>query len=262
MMLVTGTPTLMDITYKETKMYAIFDKRTCLLLFENYVLQSLMEYIKLSEDNSMLVREQEPMQDSGRDAEGVYTSEYIEDKGQRLVPRLETAIFLGNKKEMKTKIAHLLVTYLNIMKHHKNMVDVTYDSVMDSVFKSKEREKATFTTRLHDLTDEERNVDTMLKINKLGVWNKGLQKGLTTYMQNTYDDEREAMQNMMELEQTVRRNPNVTDSNIEQFETDFLENARTVGDIEAEEYDMSNMNEDYTDGDYGGYEEENYEEYD
>jgi hypothetical protein len=35
---------------------------------------------------------------------------------------------------------------------------------------------------------------TILKINKLGVWNKSLQKGLTTYVADTYDDEREFME--------------------------------------------------------------------
>jgi hypothetical protein len=200
--------------------------------------------------------------DSGADVDGVYTSEYAEDREQRLVPRLETAIFLGNKKELKNKIAQLLVVYLNIMKDHKDTVDLSYDKIMDAVFKSKEREKSTFTARLHDLSDEERNIDTMLKINKLGVWSKGLQKGMTTYMQNTYDDERDAVQNMIELERKVRRNPDVTDSNIEQFETDFLEEQHRANEIEGDEYDMSRMTDDYMDGDYGGYEEENQENYD
>lgn len=262
LMLAIGTPTMTDISYKESKTYAIFDKRTSLLLYENYLLQSLMEYIKLADTDAMIVREIDRNPDSGADVDGVYTSEYAEDKEQRLIPRLETAVFLGNKKELKTKIAQLLVVYLNIMKDHKNIVDLSYDKIMDAVFKSKEREKSTFTTRLHDLSDEERNIDTMLKINKLGVWSKGLQKGMTTYMKNTYDDERDAMQSMIELERTVRRNPGVTDSNLEQFETDFLEEQRGAEEIERDEYDMSNMNADYMDGDYGGYEEENQENYD
>ena len=39
LMLALGTPTLTDISYKESKTYTIFDKRTSLLLYENYLSQ-------------------------------------------------------------------------------------------------------------------------------------------------------------------------------------------------------------------------------
>ena len=43
--------------------------------------------------------------------------------------------------------------------------------------KVKEAEKNTFTDRLKSLTEEERQVDNILKINKLGpIWSKGLRK--------------------------------------------------------------------------------------
>ena len=51
----------------------------------------------------------------------------------------------------------------------KKTIDISYENIMDKVFKLKEKEKDTFTDRLQLLTDEERNVDTILKINKLGI---------------------------------------------------------------------------------------------
>jgi hypothetical protein len=39
------------------------------------------------------------------------------------------------------------------------------------------------------MTDESRDVDTLLKINKLGMYSKGMQKGLTIYDKNFYDEE-------------------------------------------------------------------------
>ena len=67
------------------------------------------------------------------------------------------------------------------MMNSKDTIDMSYDTVMDRVFKLKETEKYTFTDRLQNLTDEERAVDNILKINKLGVWSKGLTKGIKEY---------------------------------------------------------------------------------
>ena len=47
----------------------------------------------------------------------------------------------------------------------KKIIDISYDRIMDRIFKLKEREKDTFTDRLHIMTDEERAVDNILKIN-------------------------------------------------------------------------------------------------
>ena len=147
------------------------------------------------------------------------------------------------------------------MNDHKNTIDFSYERIMDLVFKTKEREKDTFTDRLQAKSDEERNVDTILKINKLGVWSKGLQKGLTSYVKEDYDEEREYMEQLAEVERKVMKNKNVSDTNAEQFIEDFLEEQETAVFIEREETDIGFLTEDYMDGDYQGVEEENFGDY-
>jgi len=119
------------------------------------------------------------------------------------------------------------------------------------VFKLKEKEKDIVTDRLKNLTDEERDADTILKINKLGVWSKGLQKGLTTYVKDTYDDERNFRDEMDKIEKTLKGR------DIE----DYLEQRDVDADIEREAYDMHGLTEDYGDGNFEGDEVENYDEY-
>jgi hypothetical protein len=147
------------------------------------------------------------------------------------------------------------------MKDHKNLIDFSYERIMDLVFKTREREKDTFTDRLKAKSDEERNVDTILKINKLGVWSKGLQKGLTSYVKEDYDDEREYMEQLAEVERKVMKNKNVNAANAEQFLEDFLEEQESAAFIDKEEADIGFLTEDYMDGDYQGGEEENYGDY-
>jgi hypothetical protein len=132
---------------------------------------------------------------------------------------------------------------------------------MDKVFKISEREKDTFTDRLKVMTDEERDADTILKANKLGVWSKGLQKGLTSYTKETYDDERELMDKITEIERNVRKNRNVTDENIDQYTEDYLEQMDADADAEKDAYDMSRMTEDYDDGNFESDEVEDYEDH-
>ena len=197
--------------------------------------------------------------------EDIFTVEDLEDretKSEFVNTPIENKMTLqGNKKELKTKTANLILTYLNIMIDHKDIIDKSYSEIMDKVFKIAEREKDTFTDRLKEMTDEERDADTILKTNKLGVWSKGLQKGLTKYTKETYDDERDLMEKITEIERNVRKNKNVTDGNVDLYMEDYLEEMEAGAETEKEAYDMSRMTEDYDNGNFESDEVEDYEDH-
>ena len=88
-------------------------------------------------------------------------------------------------------VATLLTSYLQMMCKSKDMINYSYKEIQDKSFRLKEKEKNVMRDRLEGLTDEQREADTNLKINKLGVYNAGLQKGLTVYDKKTYENERE-----------------------------------------------------------------------
>jgi hypothetical protein len=118
--------------------------------------------------------------------------------------------------------------------------------VQNNVFKLKEKEKDLITDRLKFLTDEEREADTILKINKLGVWSKGLQKGLTQYTKDNFDEDREFRNEMSVIEKQIReKNVNMDEGNLNIMIDDFLEEEATNALIEKEEYDMSGQGDDY-----------------
>ena len=119
--------------------------------------------------------------------------------------------------------------------------------------KIKEREKNNITSRLQGLTDEEREADTILKINKLGVWSKGLQKGLTTYVKDTFDEEREDMEKMMQYEKRLTKHNSSTGQNIDldQFMEDVVGLEDADYEIDRENFDMTGNT-----GDDGSYEED------
>jgi len=235
--------------FTSSRVYATFDKRTSSMLFEHYFLLVLLEYVNLTDNDSMLFVEEEQ-----RDIFGdIFTVESLEDTEQHLDienDMLEKEVILeGNKKQLKTVTANLLVSYFLIMQEHKNLVDDSYDSIMDKVFKLREKEKDDTTDRKKGMTDDERNVDTLMQVNKLGLWAKGLQKGLTIYQKETYDEDRRQAEEFANLERQLKnKNKNVTDRNIDQYMEDFMEEVESDRAIDQEEYNMAGMTEDYWNG--------------
>jgi len=245
------TPCFTSIKYGEKIMKPVFDERTSRFLFEYYLLRVIINYIDLTDDEDMIVNEVTKKSS----VEDVFTVEYLEDQETRVDfdvtahAKRDTQILSGNKKGLKQKIAQLLVTFFEIFDNQKDVIDISYEEILDRVFKLREGEKDMVTDRLKNLTDEERDADTILKINKLGVWSKGLQKGLTTYVKETYDEERDFRDEMDKIEKKLRsKNRNIGDGDLDQMIDDYIEERDVVNDIEREEYDMTNMGTDYMDG--------------
>jgi hypothetical protein len=104
-----------------------------------------------------------------------------------------------------------------------------------------------------------------LKNNKLEKWNKGMQKGLTQYVKENYDEEREALDKQALKERKLQQNNNVTAMNKEIYDLDLEEQMHNDAAIDAEEYSMSNIPDDddfnYDNGD-DDYANGNHEDYD
>jgi hypothetical protein len=247
----------------------IFDERTSKFLYEYYFLKVLSEYINLSNQENMLVRGVKYK--NIIDSQDIFSVEYLEetntiiDTNVVIDNRLEidTNLLSGDKKELKQKTANLLIEFLRIMDSYKEVVDISYEKVQDKVFKLKEKEKDIITDRLKGMTDEMRDADTILKVNKLGVWSKGLQKGLTTYVKETYDEEREFMEKMLQYEKKAQRAMQGTNMDNIGLD-DFIENLEREQEIEREAYDMSGYTEDFMDGVFEGDDVDNdhYDDYD
>jgi hypothetical protein len=261
-----NTPSFQTTLKNGKEMKPIFDERTSKLLFEYYFFRVLEQYTLLCSDEKMIVREIKQTQD----VQELFTVDYIDetntytDIGFENATETEIIVLKGDKRELKTKTANLLIEFLLIMENHKEVVDISYEDVLDRIFKLKEREKDIITDRLKGMTDEMRDADTILKINKLGVWSKGLQKGLTTYVKETYDEEREFMEQMLQYEKQAQQKLKQTGLDVTGGEfvlDDFIEEIERDAEIEREAYDMSGYTEYYMDGEFEGDEVDNYEDY-
>jgi RNase H-fold protein (predicted Holliday junction resolvase) len=226
--------------------YSVFDKRTATLLFEYYMLQVFVEYINLTKDPKMVSR---MLITPESETDTIYSADFLIEQQLRF-SESEQQFIEGDVVKLQETVAKLLVAYITMMMNSKDTIDMSYDTVMDRVFKLKENEKYTFTDRLQNLTEEERAVDTILKINKLGVWSKGLTKGIKEYDPENYDQEKQMTEKIAAIEKSVRsKNANVTDRNMEMFFEDALDEMDTEDFVNRDEIMMADINEDNNDGD-------------
>jgi hypothetical protein len=275
-----NTPTFITITNLkniEHSINPIFNERTSKFLYEYYLLKVMDEYIRLSDDDSMIVKKQDRENiitnrvNIDENTLNIVSLEYLDETNTAIDINVDidnriefdTNLLSGDKKELKQKISGLLIEFLRIMKSYKEIVDFSYDQVVDRIFKLKEKEKNIITDRLKGMDDEMRDADTILKINKLGVWSKGLQKGLTTYVKETYDEEREFVDQMLQYERKAEkkiRESNMDNNNLDTILDDLIEETNRENEIEREAYDIGGYTEDYLDGQFEG-DDVDYEDY-
>jgi len=261
------TPCFTNIKIEDKIIKPIFDERTSRFLYEYYLLKVMICYIELSDDEDMLINEITSSNETNEITD-IFTTEYIEELDTRVdlsITSEKTVTLLnGNKRELKQNISQLLIVFIEILSTQKNMINISYEDIQDRIFKLKEKEKNIVTDRLKNITDEERNVDTILKINKLGMYSKGLQKGLTTLDKDFYDEEQKFRDEMTKAERNIRKNnKDATDENIDILLDDYMNEKQTELDIENDAYDMKHMGETYWDGNTDGIDapEEEYSDY-
>jgi hypothetical protein len=249
--LADATPCFSSIKNGEHILKGLIDERTSRFLFEYYLLRILITYISLSDDENMIVNEiKKPIE-----VTDIFSVDYIEENETRVDLGMssrnitDTRILTGNKKELKQRTAELLVSFMDIFNSEKETIDTTYEEIQDRVFKLREREKDLVTDRLKSMTDEQRDADTMLKVTKQGLYSKGLEKGLTMYDKDFYEDEQNLRDEMLKAERKIRsKNKNATDENIDILVDEYMEQQHTNREIDEDAYGLEDLRESFYDG--------------
>ena len=107
---------------------------------------------------------------------------------------------------------------------------------------------------MRDLNDEQREVENVLKIYKLGLWSTGLSKGIKEYDPENYEHEKMVSQRIAEIQNGLRKNGAI-DENMDLDLNDALEDMDAQNFADADELQMGDIGEDFDNGD--PYNEEN-----
>ena len=243
LLFVENTPYYSDIkALDDTHFFTIFNKETTIQTLVFYLYKILNEYISLSED----VELQEQDLPDNIDEPNIVSSVEIEEAEMGIINEYE--LLKGEKKEIEEKISEMLIHFIYIFIEDKDSIDFNIDSIGNKVLRTKEKEKDIITQNIKRMTDEEREIENMLKNTKLGKWNKGLQKGLVQYQSETYDDERNEMEKQLLSELALGKMDMVSAMNQDIYQLDLESEQQAVDEIEAEVNDLSNM---HNDDDFG-----------
>lgn len=261
--LANSTPCFSSIKNGDKILKGVIDERTSRLLFEYYFLRILVTYIELADKDDMIVTGVKKT----TDVTDIFSVDYLEETETRIdlamAPRTETDIrvIAGNKKTLNQKVAELLIAFINIYRNEKETIDITYEEIQDRVFKLREREKDMVTDRLKAMTDEQRDADTIMKVTKQGLYSKGLQKGLTVYDKDFYEDEQNLRDEMERAERKIRKsNKDANDANIDILIDEYMEERVANNDIDADAYGLGDLRDSFYDGvDINGEVYEDYE---
>jgi len=227
--------------------YSTMEKRLVIRLFKFYFYYTLSELISMKDNDDVLLRKTnkpqftDKIKDIDIESELMTTESAFASQNGEIT---EMEIISGEKKNIEDKIARLLQAFIGIIYNDKKSINYNYKSMMDKLLRSKEKEKDDITSYLKNMSIEERNVENIFKKQQLGKWGKGLQKGLVTYQQDTYDDERDAMEKQMVTDIKMSKNKDISEMNKDIYNFDFLDKERTEAEIEGEENRIDYMGED------------------
>ena len=128
-------------------------------------------------------------------------------------------------------------------------------AIKDTEIANRTKEKKEITDYLKNLTDEEREVENIFKNQKLEKWSKGLQKGLTQYVQETYDEERELAEQELIKERKLAQQTGISEMNKNIYGYEFDADAELAEEIDKEVYSLEDYpGEDDNEPDYDEFE--------
>ena len=150
--------------------------------------------------------------------------------------------------DMEKSINILLSDYIiNIIEMESNnisIIDYNNKKIVDKITKSKEIEKTIITDGLRDMNDEEREIANIFKNNKLGDWNIGLQKGLTQYVKENYDAERQRLEEQAIRDKKMGDKGIVTEMNREIYQLEQEYDEMLQDEIDQDNFDMGMIPDD------------------
>tara|TARA_B110000879_G_C11183765_1_gene519997 strand:- start:373 stop:6471 length:6099 start_codon:yes stop_codon:yes gene_type:complete len=233
--------------------YSLFNKDTIHLLFNYCFYLTLCNYINICdkaniiqidiENNKKIRRNQNTnLQDTALNMQAFSNNDENQDH------ITEVQIYTDNANiHLKSRVASLLYTFLQIDIANKKEINYSYDGIMRKVNLAKEREKKGFVDYLGNMSIENRKAEDLMKKYRLGKWNVGQQTGIFKYNKETYTRERSEM--MEQLTEDVMGNMHNVVNEMRTSVYDLeLQEEEDMNNQEQQETNIQNMNEDYMDG--------------
>ncbi|NDE17016.1 hypothetical protein EBZ80_19010 [bacterium] len=233
-------------TSNKTTTVSAFDNRIVHLLYKYYAMELLAECTRMVDYNGIMIEESVPVEED----ELVAATLRAEEAATGVME--EVQILQIERTVVGKTIVELLFAYADIVDDERAATDMNADTIKERVRRTKDKEKEIIVEGFDVMTKEQRETEKFFKDHRIGDWNVGMQKGLRQYVKDTYDREREEMEQQLRKERQLSRRDFVSDMQREIFLDGDAE--REAAQIEAEEYSLRALptDDDYGEADDGG----------
>jgi hypothetical protein len=229
-----------------SKTFSVFDSRIVHLLHKYYFMELVAEYTRMVDYEDIIIEEAVPVEEDALIAGTLRAEEAATGVME------EIQILQMERTVVSKTIVELLFACANIVDDERAAVDMNADAIKERVRRTKDKEKEIIVERFDVMTKEQRETEKFFKDHRIGDWNVGMQKGLRQYVKDTYDREREEMEEQLRKERQLNRRDFVSDMQREVFLDGDAD--REAAQIEAEEYSLRALptDDDYGEADDGG----------
>jgi hypothetical protein len=186
LLLIDSTPFLANMEYMGKVMTTLINGKIVRHLMKYYYVCGLNMYIHALELQVDVDGEMESL-------ENLLDADIADKLDESVVKQIIT----GKREKIQNKIALLLETFIKISNKHKDLLNISNKEIKDNILKAKEREKAKITKRFGDMSVEEREVENIMKNQRLGKWNLGQTRALFEYDAEQYEKERKEIEKDM-----------------------------------------------------------------
>lgn len=224
---------------------SIFTSELTINLFKYYFYCMITNIINAVESTGdlLIIQDKEPGIDKG-----IVGSILIDEEEQELPSQseeyLEGQLISAEDEGMKKTAAKLIFTIAKVIINRKKAINYNYDTLMKKIHKFKEEEKRGITDYLKEMTEEEREIESLFKSNKLERWSTGMQKGFRTYQGSTYDEERKVMEEQALLENQLGKKNVITEQNKDIYMMEAIQEQANDEEINKEVYSLAGIGND------------------
>lgn len=119
----------------------------------------------------------------------IITQTNTSEENQQYVDSLQEVDIADVSHDLNVKISDLIVALLNIEMDNKKAINMSYDEIEAGMRRERQDERQTMIKYLGNMTTEQRRIEDLSKIHKLGNWNIGNQNAIWKYDKQRFEDE-------------------------------------------------------------------------
>lgn len=222
---------------------------TCICIFIESASNNMIIQTNMNEYKTNIRKEKDEMNES---LGNIITETNTTEENQEYVDVLQEIDISDVSHDLNVKIANLIVSVLNMEIENKKIINMSYKDIENGMRRERQDERGAMIQYLGNMAPEQRRLEEMSKIHKLGNWNVGNQEAIWKYDKKRFDNEMEQGEFFEFQNKTTS-----TDAEQEVVELDdMLEQEQLMDetdDVDAgyrDDHDFRHLDSNYEDGDF------------